>query len=94
MIFKHVMSLTHSLLAKNHSRGNGYQQRTGCGQFFVSVTFGFDKMPKSDTKRHLEEDICIHIFTISAAMVGACLTVMGIFRILIHPQNINTISVS
>lgn len=29
----------------------------------------------------LEEDICIHIFSASAAMVGVCLTVIGIFQI-------------
>lgn len=26
------------------------------------------------SNRHLEEDICIHIFTVSSAMVGVCLT--------------------
>ncbi len=29
----------------------------------------------------LEEDISIHIFSVSAAMVGVCLTVIGIFQI-------------
>lgn len=29
----------------------------------------------------LDEDICIHIFSASAAMVGVCLTVIGIFQI-------------
>jgi len=32
-------------------------------------------------KRRLEEDICIHIFTASATLVGVCLTVIGIFQI-------------
>ena len=36
----------------------------------------------SDDKRpRLEEDISVHIFTASAAMVGVCLTVIGLFRI-------------
>ena len=32
-------------------------------------------------KTKLEEDICIHIFTVSSAMVGVCLTVIGLIRV-------------
>lgn len=32
---------------------------------------------------HLEQDICIHIFTVSSAMVGVCLTVIGLIRVVI-----------
>jgi uncharacterized membrane protein len=38
----------------------------------------------------LEEDICIHIFTVSAAMVGVCLTVIGILRIVISIRKSDT----
>lgn len=31
----------------------------------------------------LDDDICVHIFTASAAMVGVCLTVVGIIRVVI-----------
>jgi hypothetical protein len=31
----------------------------------------------------LHDDICVHIFTASAAMVGVCLTVIGIIRVVI-----------
>ena len=34
-------------------------------------------------KEKLEEDICIHIFTVSSAMVGVCLTVIGLIRVVI-----------
>lgn len=34
-------------------------------------------------RRELEEDICIHIFTVSSAMVGVCLTVIGLVRVVI-----------
>lgn len=34
-------------------------------------------------RRHLEGDICIHIFTVSSAMVGVCLTVIGLVRVVI-----------
>lgn len=36
---------------------------------------------KSGNEIDLEEDISIHIFSVSAAMVGVCLTVIGIFQI-------------
>ena len=32
---------------------------------------------------HLEQDISIHIFTVSSAMVGVCLTVIGLIRVVI-----------
>jgi hypothetical protein len=34
-----------------------------------------------DQKELLEEDVCIHIFTASAALVGVCLTVIGLLRV-------------
>src|SRR5215208_3864183 len=34
-------------------------------------------------RTHLEQDICIHIFTVSSAMVGVCLTVIGLIRVVI-----------
>src|SRR5437868_12524115 len=45
-----------------------------------------------DPNTHLEEDLCIHIFTVSAAMVGVCLTVIGLIRIVITLQNIDTLA--
>ncbi|HEX8267866.1 MAG TPA: hypothetical protein VF596_20875 [Pyrinomonadaceae bacterium] len=42
-------------------------------------------------KEELENDICIHIFTVSAAMVGVCLTVIGLFRAIPALISINTI---
>lgn len=35
---------------------------------------------KGNTK--LDEDICVHIFTASAGMVGVCITVIGIFQVI------------
>lgn len=39
----------------------------------------------SDGKRTIqfEKDICIHIFTVSSAMVGVCLTVIGLVRVVV-----------
>jgi hypothetical protein len=49
-------------------------------------------MPDSKSKVTLEEDICIHIFTVSAAMVGVCLTVIGLIRIVITLDKTNTLA--
>lgn len=48
--------------------------------------------PVSNQETHLEEDICVHIFTVSAAMVGVCLTVIGIIRIVITIRNADTLA--
>ena len=40
----------------------------------------------------LEQDVCIHIFTVSAAMVGVCLTVIGIIRIVISIRKADTLA--
>jgi hypothetical protein len=40
----------------------------------------------------LEEDVCIHIFTVSSAMVGVCLTVVGLIRVVITLGKIDTIA--
>jgi hypothetical protein len=44
------------------------------------------KGPPGNSNNHdtrLERDICIHIFTVSSAMVGVCLTVIGLIRVVI-----------
>lgn len=56
---------------------------------------GVDPMPSDTSDQRdidLEEDICVHIFTVSAAMVGVCLTVIGIIRIVITIRNADTIA--
>lgn len=47
-------------------------------------------MAKPDSP--LEADICIHIFTVSAAMVGVCLTVIGLIRVVISLRKADTIA--
>src|SRR5262245_60665689 len=41
---------------------------------------------------HLEQDISIHIFTVSSAMVGVCLTVIGLIRVVITLGRADTLS--
>jgi hypothetical protein len=38
-----------------------------------------------------ETDICVRIFTVSASMVGVCLTVIGLFRIVTELKNVDSI---
>lgn len=45
---------------------------------------------EADSKAALEEDISIHIFDTSATMVGVCLTVIGLFRIVLQLKSIGT----
>src|SRR6266567_5099682 len=45
-----------------------------------------------DPNTHLEHDICIHIFTISSAMVGVCLTVIGLIRVVITLGRADTLA--
>ena len=40
-----------------------------------------ETQPERGANNHLEQDICIHIFTVSSAMVGVCLTVIGLIRV-------------
>ena len=42
--------------------------------------------------RALEADLCIHIFTASAALVGVCLTVIGLIRIVVTTTRVGTIA--
>ncbi len=48
--------------------------------------------PDPKSQHPLEEDISIHIFTVSSAMVGVCLTVIGIIRLLITLRKADTIA--
>ena len=49
-------------------------------------------MAKSGPDVRLEEDICIHIFTVSAGMVGVCLTVIGLLRVVIALRKADTVA--
>lgn len=45
---------------------------------------------EQETRTQLEETICMHIFSVSAAMVGVCLTVIGIIQVIIKGQKTTT----
>jgi uncharacterized membrane protein YqjE len=45
-----------------------------------------------DPSTHLEHDISIHIFTVSSAMVGVCLTVIGLIRVVITLGRADTLA--
>jgi hypothetical protein len=46
----------------------------------------------SEEQQKLEADICIHIFSVSAAMVGVCLTVIGLIRVVITLGKADTLA--
>lgn len=52
--------------------------------------------PNVDTQagerpRDLDDDICVHILTSSSVMVGVCLTVVGVLRVVITLQSADLI---
>ena len=51
-----------------------------------------ETQPQPDSDSHLEQDICIHIFTVSSAMVGVCLTVIGLIRVVITLGSADTLA--
>jgi hypothetical protein len=46
----------------------------------------------NNNNSHREENICIHIFSVSAAMVGVCLTVIGLVRVVITVGKADTLA--
>jgi len=77
-----------------HFRARSFSNTTR--QFFkqcgvnLAVEGGMGANGNDNTK--LEEDICIHIFTVSAAMVGVCLTVIGVIRVVITLGKADTLA--
>ena len=47
---------------------------------------------QQDNQKTLEEDISIHIFTASAALVCVCLTVIGLIRVVVATINVDTVA--
>jgi hypothetical protein len=45
---------------------------------------------RSDPKRHLNGETCQHIFSVSAGMVGVCLTVISLLRVVISIRRADT----
>src|SRR5947208_8372383 len=56
----------------------------------LAVEAGMGSNGNDNTK--LGEDICIHIFTVSSAMVGVCLTVIGLIRVVITLGKADTLA--
>jgi uncharacterized membrane protein YqjE len=47
---------------------------------------------RRDSGTNLEQDISIHIFTVSSAMVGVCMTVIGLIRVVITLGRADTLA--
>jgi len=53
------------------------------------------KILESNTPRptvQAEENMCVHIFSASSTLVGVCLTVIGIIRLIINQKGLNTLA--
>ena len=48
-------------------------------------------MSEQASQRQLEADISVHIFSVSAALVGVCLTVIGLLRIVINTNKVESV---
>jgi hypothetical protein len=48
-------------------------------------------MSEQASQRQLEADISVHIFSVSAALVGVCLTVIGLIRVVISTSKVETL---
>jgi len=49
-------------------------------------------MRNRDRSQQLEDDLCVHIFTVSAGMVGVCLTVIGILKVVLAAHKVDTLA--
>lgn len=49
-------------------------------------------MEEPSEEIRLKEGVAVHIFSVSAAMVGVCLTAIGIMRVVITLRHITTIA--
>ena len=47
-------------------------------------------MSEEQIEQELEVDLCLLIFSVSAALLGVCLTVLGIFKLLVHIRELET----
>jgi Flp pilus assembly protein TadB len=54
-----------------------------------------NQQPAVDTSpqhaANLDEDICVHIFTTSAVMLGVCMTVVGVLHVVTVLRNVDTL---
>jgi hypothetical protein len=48
-------------------------------------------MPNELSRKALDEDMSVHIFTVSATMVGVCLTAIGLIRVVITIRHVETL---
>jgi hypothetical protein len=51
---------------------------------------GSNSADQLGAKTALEKDISVHILTTSATMVGVCLTVIGLLKLILQPKTVAT----
>jgi hypothetical protein len=45
-----------------------------------------------ETAAAIERELNVHIFSVSAQLVGVCLTVIGLFRVIVRLKNVDSIA--
>jgi hypothetical protein len=45
-----------------------------------------------DTTAAIERELNVHIFSVSTQLVGVCLTVIGLFRVIVRLKNVDSIA--
>jgi multisubunit Na+/H+ antiporter MnhF subunit len=48
--------------------------------------------PEPSSRESREDELCVHIFSVSAALVGVCLTVIGLFRVILRIRELDSIA--
>jgi hypothetical protein len=48
--------------------------------------------PAGNGQQSRNDELCVHIFSVSAGLVGVCLTVIGLFRVVLRLQKIDSIA--
>jgi hypothetical protein len=67
-------------------------RRVGSGRGDLYLRRAALDVSRPEDRSHFQEDLCIHIFTVSAAMVGVCLTVIGLLRVTISIRRADTVA--
>lgn len=50
------------------------------------------RTPEPPSPQRREDDLCVHIFSVSAGLVGVCLTVIGLFRVILRLKNVDSLA--
>ncbi len=50
------------------------------------------RRPESPSQEKRDEELSVHIFSVSAGLVGVCLTVIGLFRVIFRLKDVDSLA--